>query len=181
MTTNHSSITPTQYRLSLGCLGLTAVLGLAMIIFGVLFVMEGNASSSWPTAEGKVAGIWVQRDTSDEGTRTYTYEVTYNYTVQGLPYTADRFSLGSGPTASRRFNEEEDARAEAREKYPIGSLVLVSYDPEDPGSAVLQPGADWGTYVPLILGLFFLVGGVAFIYLIVKHNRGRKTAESNLQ
>lgn len=144
------------------------IIGALLTVFGVSFIIEGSESQNWPTAEGEVSSIWVQTSTSDNGTKTYTYEVNYRYTVNDTSYTSDRFSLGGGSTASKRYNDEEEARAGGREAYPTGSLVLVSYDPQDPGSAVLDPGLNWGTAVPLILGLLFTIGGAASFYLFMR-------------
>ena len=171
---NQPGITPQQFRVTLLILGFLIIAGAFLTVFGITFIQEGNESNNWPVAEGKVAGIYVRFDTNDNDTRTYYYEVTYNYSVAGTPYTADRFSLGSGSTASKKFSSDEKARADARDAYPTGSLVLVSYDPDDPSSAVLQPGANWGTYVPLIMGLAFLVGGIALIFLVFKRRRKKK-------
>ena len=173
MTTENTptGITPQQFRITLVMLGFMIIVGILLTAFGITFIQEGNESNNWPVAEGKVAGIYVRFDTEDNGTRTYYYEVTYDYTVSGTPYTADRFSLGGGSTASKKFSSDEEARAHGRDAYPTGSLVLVSYDPGDPGSAVLQPGANWGTYMPLIMGLAFLIAGIALLFLVIKRRR----------
>lgn len=178
MTSNEtpaSNITPQQMRLTIGCLGLAIIAGAALTIFGVLFLIEGNASRSWPTVEGDVRGIFVRSHTSDSGSRSYTYEVTYDYVVNDQRYNSDRYSLGEGSTASNRYNNEADARADGRAQYPASSAITVYYDPEDPASAVLRPGANWGTYMPLLMGLLFIISGVAFIILIVRNNRRRNT------
>ena len=182
MTTNETpsnEITPKQTRMTIGCLGLAIIAGAALTIFGVFFLLEGNESNSWPTAEGDVKSVYVRTHRSDNGGRSYTYEVTYDYVVNDQIYTSDRYSLGDGSTASKRFNNENEARANSREEYPVGSIVMVSYNPNDPQSAVLNPGANFGTYMPLVLGLAFILGGIVMIILVIRNNQSRKASSGH--
>jgi len=63
MATNE--IIPKQFRLTIGCLGLAIIAGTALTIFGVIFLLEGNASQSWPTVEGAVQSVRVKSHRSD--------------------------------------------------------------------------------------------------------------------
>jgi hypothetical protein len=46
--------------------------------------------------------------------------------------------------------------------------VAVYYDPENPGSTVLKLGANFGTYVPLVMGLLFTPSGIWFLMLMLR-------------
>ena len=116
-----NEITPQQYRMTIGCLGVAIIAGAALTIFGVFFLIEGNASQKWPTTEGDVQSLYVRSHRSDSGSRSYTYEVTYNYVVNDQVYTSDRYSLGDGSRASKGYNDESEARAIGREEYPTGT------------------------------------------------------------
>ena len=49
-----TSITPAQYRITLGVVGFMTVLGTALLIFGDVFLKAAWASRTWPTATATV-------------------------------------------------------------------------------------------------------------------------------
>lgn len=162
------SNTPTQsqLRLLLGTSVLALLLGVALLAFGFSFVRQANASRDWPTVTGRIQNVRVTWDLTNSQEslpgREYYFEVQYAYAVDGQSYTGERYSLGDGSNAAgRTYNSEEEAREAAAAAYTAGSDITVYYDPAAPEAAVLQPGASLGTYAPLILGLFFLLVGVA--------------------
>lgn len=158
--------TQSQQRVLLGTVVLLFVISAALLAFGLFFVQEANASRSWPAVTGRAQTVRVTWDLSNRQEsmpdRDYYFEVRYTYQVDGKTYTGERYSLGGGSNAAgRTYNSEDEARAAAAAAYQAGDSITVYYDPAAPESAVLQPGAGFGTYAPLILGLFFLLGGVA--------------------
>ena len=162
-------LTPFQYRLSLGFLGFLIVAGVALVLFGLSFLKTATASQQWPTVQGTVQAVTITRDridTSASPAYTYTYTVTYSYEVDGSSHRGDRYSLGDGSTASKRYPERSDAIAAAAQNHRIGQTVTVYYNPADPSSAILKPGVNIGTVVPLILGLFFIASGSLIIPLM---------------
>ena len=169
---NNTSITPSQYRVLVGFAWFMIVLGAILIFFGIVMLKDAYASRKWPTVEGKVQGIRVRSERTSRTTssrkRSYYFEITYTYMVDNQMYTGNRFSLGAGPRASKKFSLEEDARAEAHKQYPLRSTVTVYYEPGNPKSAVLESGANWGTYVPLLLGVLFLPAGLFFLWITRK-------------
>lgn len=170
---HNTSITPSQYRISVGFAWFMIVLGAVLIFFGILMLKDAYASRKWPTVEGKVQGIRVRSErtgrTTSSRKRSYYFEISYTYMVDSQMYTGNRFSLGAGPRASKKFSHEEDARAEAHKQHPFGSTIPVYYEPGNPESAVLESGANWGSYVPLLLGVFFLSGGLFFLGIMRKY------------
>ena len=145
-------------------------IGAPLLMWGAWYLIQAFASSSWPTVEGVVERVQIRRDTSGSGsTRTvsYRYTVEYAYEVGGTAYTSDKLEMGSGNTAGREPTHGE-ASAAARKRFPRGKAVTVYYDPDDPGMAVLAPGArlsNWGAYMPALLGLFFALVGGWMLYL----------------
>lgn len=141
------------------------LLGLAMLAFGVSFVADGSASNDWPVATGTVDTVRVTWDTIDRDSvnpdRQYYYQVYYSYEVDGQTYSGNRYSLGDGSTASQRWNSEEEAQAAAAAAYIPSQEIAVYYDPANPESAVLRPGASFSTYIPLIFAAFLVLGGLA--------------------
>ncbi|MFQ5400650.1 MAG: DUF3592 domain-containing protein [Anaerolineae bacterium] len=54
-----------------------------------------------------------------------------------------------------RFGENSgswERAAAIASRYPVGTAVSVAYDPADPGTAVLEPGADRSSYATLGTG-----------------------------
>jgi hypothetical protein len=166
-----TSITPAQYRITLGFAGFMTVFGAALLMFGGVFLRDAWASRDWPTATGTVEAVNVVRDRSANSNTSrpyYYYAVTYEYEVAGQSYTGDRYSLGGGSTASQNYESRREARNAGEEAYPEGSEVAVYYDPENPGSTVLKLGANFGNYVPLVMGLLFTPSGIWFLMLMLR-------------
>ena len=163
-------ITPAQYRIILSFAGFLIVIGAALAIFGVFFLKSAQASRAWPNTMGEVQAIKATRHTTGTGgsVTTYNYVVAYEYEVDDRTYTGDRYSLGSGSTASPQYDSPSAAQRAGKEAYPPGSEVTVYYDPANPTSTVLKPGANWGTYVPLIMGLVFLPSGFLFLKVLLR-------------
>lgn len=176
-TINYGPPTPANPRILGWSGGVLLLLGAALMIFGVSFLRDANASRSWPVAAGQVRNVnvtWSRSASDDVGERSYYFEVTYGYEVDGRSYTGKRFSLGDGNNAAgRTYRDESDAIA-ASEAYRRGAAVDVYVDPTDPENTVLKPGASFATYVPLGLGAFFVLCGGALLWLFFRS----RTAES---
>ncbi len=172
-----NTITPTQYRLISGCLWFLILAGVGLMIFGVVFLINANASRGWPSVQGQVQNVSVVKNSTSGTQGSYHYAVTYVYQVDGRPYTGDRYSLGQGSRASQRYPSRSEARTASRRNYPMGSPVDVYYDPADPASAVLKAGPNWATFGPLLIGLIFIPGGI-FLWRAVRRNFKNINGES---
>ncbi len=86
----------------------------------------------------------------------------------GQSYQGDHHSLGDGSTASKRYQDRSEAIAAARNDYPIGSPVVVYYDPRDPNSSLLKPGINFGTCVLLGLGIISFPFGLSLLVLTIR-------------
>jgi hypothetical protein len=91
-----------------------------------------EASQSWLSAHGRV--IKVTDDAHDDD--TYCLRIEYEYMVNGYRYTAQRFGFGTGVTAK----DKADLQVKIAE-WPVGKLVQVWYDPQNPFSAALERAA----------------------------------------
>ena len=173
-----------QYRIISAFMIFIILAGCALFTFGVFFVIEASASRDWPSVQGEVESVYVRRTrdnrSSTQGSYSYHFEVTYNYLVNDITYISDRYSLGDGSTASSRYSTDDEARADARETYPTGSEITVYYDPADPSSAVLNPGLNWGTLVPLLLGLFFILAGIMLLFVVRRNYKKNATSSAQI-
>lgn len=164
-----NTITPTQYRLVSGCLWIVILSGVGLLIFGVVFLLEANASRGWPSVQGQVKNVSVVKNVTSRTQGSYHYVVTYAYQVDDHAYTGDRYSLGQGSRASQRYPDESEARTAARSNYPVGSPVDIYYDPADPASTVLKADPNWATFGPLLIGLIFVPSSI-FLWRAVRRN-----------
>lgn len=135
--------------------------GVALLAFGFWFVNTAKVSQSWPTVTGKVASSRVRSSHSKNSHRSYFVEVKYRYTVDGKEYSSKRYQLGSG--SNHGNHGEAEAAEEELKKFPVGSDIVVHYDPLAPDSAVLNTEVDWGVYVPGILGFLSLALGLVLV------------------
>lgn len=103
-------------------------------------------------------------DKNAGGNRLYHVpRVTYSYTVGPRKYVGDlifpgieQFGLGS--------NLQAHARAD---RYAVGKIVPVHYDPADPRVAVLEPTEIGGGRNIFGGAIFLLLGVSAFVLVIV--------------
>jgi len=163
-----------QARRTLSRFGLgLGVLGGLLAIFGIYFLFVANESLSWPSVEGRV--VWTEVETEEtRGTSKtrlntiveYYVSVEYTYEVEGETNFSSRYSLGEGNRASDLYSERSIAEEEATRLFPIGSSLTVYYDPDNPSSAILAPGWNWGTFAPLLIGIFLGGAGGLFYYIV---------------
>ena len=117
-------------------------------LFGVLLALSGAAVALW--VDGlirrhrraqqwpKVPAVIVKSDlrvTEDGDGTSYRAEFVYAYTVDGKAYQSGAHSRGS----SLHGDPEKEARERVASR-PVGSVVVVAVDPDDPTSALLDTG-----------------------------------------
>ncbi|MBK8988939.1 MAG: DUF3592 domain-containing protein [Chloroflexi bacterium] len=143
----------------MGCLGtilfvgIFIAVGIGLFIWGLNVLQKAQASQDWPTADGTIISATVREDRDDDGT-SYFADVTYQYTAADRRHSSDNVSFGQYGGSSRHA-EGIVAR------YPVGQRVTVYYDPDDPMTAVLEPGANFGSYLLVGMGALFI--GVALL------------------
>ncbi len=152
------------------------LIGLGIVVAGLLFIAVGvglvtsarrtakrsRASLSWPTVPGTVRASDVLTTYHDH-TRYDRGSVLYQYVVGGTTYWSDTVSLSAVGVAG----DLQRAR-ETVSRHPVGSEVVVYYDPDDPEAAVLAPGVAAFSGMTLAIGIFFAVtgGGEVLVGLI---------------
>src|SRR6185436_7826030 len=140
----------------------TACIGFALLFALVVFGFQRSAARArtWPTAPGRVEKSDVRSyekldsDTTTSRSQTmYRPDVVYCYSVAGVQYRGDKVSGMS-------TNVEAIARRAAA-RYPVGTVLQVHYNPDNPGESAIDPR------LPLWFWLFYLVpvGVLAIGYL----------------
>ena len=139
-------------------LGLVALFPLAIILYGQYQLHYARQSEQWPLAPGRIVTSEV-RSSSSEGVTSYSADIEYVYTVQGVEYRSDVVVIGG---------HSYGANATVK-RYSLGSEVSVSYDPGKPGRAVLQPGVfSYGAHKIGGMILFSIVTVATLLSLLLR-------------
>ena len=151
------------------------IAGAALTIFlGIPMMMSAFESSGWPSAEGviTVSEFTTNRD-SDNGSVTHGANVAYDYTVNGTLHTGSNVHFGQYGSSDPSYGRGIVNR------YPVGKRVGVYYDPDDPSTSVLEPGAGWSSFMVSGIGaLFALVGFIGGFFQFKKYKRGESSPPS---
>ena len=137
------------------------VLAAPILAIGIYGVARGAMTLKWPRAHATVTSAELLRQTntsrgmdgrSDEDGWN-SFHVLYQYRVGNRDYVA-------GGVEPYDFGMQNSAgAARMRERHPIGSQAEVSYDPDDPAVAYLEPGPSSFALILSGIGAFmFLIG-----------------------
>jgi hypothetical protein len=113
-----------------------ALIGVAVLLFGLRDLYDGWSSPGWPTADGRI--LFSQAATATGPIETL---LRYEYRVSGRRYVSEKYRTGGNRTPFRAV-----AKAAAR-RYPAGRSVKVYYNPLDPADSLLEPGVWFGNFV----------------------------------
>lgn len=141
-------------RMMNGCVGVFFALifgavGVALSLYGWRIVQNASMSKNWPTTQGEITASSVDESHDDDGT-SYGANVQYTYVADDQRYSSSTVSFGQYSSSNRNHAQE------IVDRYPVGKLVIVSYDPNNPATAVLEPGRTTSSYFLFIMGVVFL-------------------------
>ena len=114
----------------------------------------GARSTGWPVVEGVVTESGSGVTFTSDRRYLYSPRVRYTYTRNGAQMTGMLIGFSTGPAWS-----EASARKQAA-AYPVGRRVRVSYDPEEPSRAVVEPGIRLSSSMYAAFGLVLILGGL---------------------
>ena len=142
-------------------IGLIALPVVVLLVVAVLAkVLEARQASTWSTASGRI----VTSETKSER-HSSAGEAT---TVKTMPLVEYEFSVGGQTWRGNRISIGEDtggANTEATlQRYPIGAVVSVYYDPGNPKKSVLERDIPKGFAKGLLAILAFLAVVAGVIY-----------------
>jgi hypothetical protein len=136
-----------------------AVLGAILCLWGGVSIALQYPSCTWPSTEGKVISQYYREFPYDLKHRVAKaqLEIHYAYTVAGITYESDRFSLW------RSIYQDPGYVVRAfADRHRGGTPITVYYKPGNPKKAVLQTGPDWrGDFASILCGA--LLAWVAFL------------------
>jgi hypothetical protein len=133
--------------------------GLAALYFGRRNRLMALASAGWPSVGGVIETNVMSSSPPRNGEgdeTTYFPQIGYSYVVGGETFMGDRLGF-----SFRQYGDEE-AAATAAAAYPVGTPVVVFYDPANPFASTLSTTAK-GTLSSEIVGGIVVALGLASI------------------
>jgi hypothetical protein len=152
-------------------------IGIAMLGVGLNLVFQSLRCKSWPTTQGTIQSAEIGQHRGSKGGTSYSADVSYGYSVRQTHYTGTKIAFGM-MSASASY-----ARG-VLNRYPVGAKVPVYYSPNDPGTAVLEPGIHGGVWICFGVGSVFVLFGIMFLLLMKQQRNARQipsAAETNSQ
>lgn len=116
-------------------------------------LIQSLGSGNWPQADCEILKSKVKINSDSDG-NSYKPIVEYKYNVDGVKY------HGDSPTFEDISASQKWAQGIIN-KYKVGSTVKCFYDPEHPGTSVLDPTFPWSFYAMSLLPLVFVAIGAA--------------------
>lgn len=136
------------------------IVGTVVLSFGGHSLYRAKTSTSWPSTEGHIQNSGVSSRRNNEGTRTYSADITYAFSVNGTTHTGTTVAFGDFSSSNPLYVQDIVNR------YPRNKPVPVYYLATNPDICVLEPGIKrqaW--FMPGIGFIFFLAGVLLAIFL----------------
>lgn len=131
-----------------------------VIIFGLVWLLisagmysQQNSSHSWLVTQGTI----VKSEITKNKKGFYCPSVHTEYITGDMKYTTKRISYKGLSCRSSQIKIQETLG-----EYPVGKIVDVYWDPNEPDTAVLSPGVNYLTIIAMLLGGVASIG-LAFI------------------
>lgn len=142
-------------------------LGALLVVIGIMVLLTRRrsaakqaASLTWPNCDGRITQSVIESERDKDDRVSYSARIAYAYEVNGQGLAADRVAWGG------RAGSSNPAEAEALvARYPVGTTAKVTYNPDKPEEAVLEPSATGGLFVMLIVGISFIAVGLVFLVI----------------
>lgn len=134
------------------------ICGIAFIIFGISFFKKSIASENWYQAEGIIVSSNVRTNYEENHGKTYSADIEYQYNVGDVSYNSEEVSLGDYSSSNKNHFQK------IVDKYYIGKVVIVYYNPEKPSEAVLEPGLTIVPYIVILFGFFPIITSILVFY-----------------
>jgi hypothetical protein len=154
-----------------------AFLGAILCLWGGVSIALQYPSCKWPSTEGKIVSQYYHEFPYDfkHHVANAQLDIHYTYTVEGITYESDRFSLW------RAIYQDPNYVVRAfADQHRKGTPITVYYKPGNPKKAVLQTGPDWrGDFALTLCGA--LLAGMGLLMHIVSVRAVEARARARLQ
>ena len=124
--------------------------GIGMTVWGGIVIRNASISEGWPPTQGEITSSYISSSSDEDGT-SYSADIEFKYVVNDRWLTGDVVNFGEYGSGNMSHAEGIVNR------YPTRKIVTVYYNPEQPETAVLEPGLTWSSYFILFMGIIFLI------------------------
>lgn len=146
---------------------------MALLVVGVLLLASGGfaftlsvnqvwlglSSEKWPATKGIISRSMIELRTGQTGLQMRDAQVS-NADIRYTYKTGDQIHVGDKITVLDYLSKDLVFEKRLISRYPAGSFVKVYYDPDNPELSVLEPGANWFSFLALVLGAVIVITGV---------------------
>lgn len=133
-------------------LGLFVFSGVLVTLWGLRVMVLARKTLKWPYVGGKI-----EESRINFGAGDLMPHIVFSYSVGEQSYQQQmKFSVDVAPS-------QEFAKSYV-DKFPVGFLVQVFYDPENPEVATIEPGPAEGDWLILAIGLAMLIVGILMFF-----------------
>lgn len=131
-----------------------SAVGVAMVLYAAYGLRTARLTADWPRAEGVVTRADLLREQfgGSEGMTGEKADIRYTYTVLGAQYSGEVVAVGT-----KNWYTNTGRAARFIETYPVGTHVLLAYDPRQPTRSVLEPGVSKYAWGHLAMGFVFVL------------------------
>ena len=149
---------------------LSKIIGLILLVAAMKVVMTGwqtyqagQNSRVWPTTAGKVVSNEIDKSNGSDDDTPYNIYVRYTYQVHGQTFKNNSIRHHAMISFATMDQAEEYIK-----KYPVGGIVKVYYDPQNPADAMLIPGSTAEGPFLIFFGIF-----LSFISVLIAWPRNK--------
>jgi Protein of unknown function (DUF3592) len=152
-----------QGRLGLGCFfSVFLMIGLTATLFMfVIPVIQILGARNWRATPCVILKSEVGTHSGSKGGRTYSIDVTYEYTVEEQRYVSSRYHFIPGSSSGY------DGKKAVVDRLPPGTAATCFVNKRDPSEAVLERGFTGDLFYGLIPMIFALIGGGCLLGVFV--------------
>ena len=146
------------------------LLGLFLLSLWLVLHLSSNfyfsiSSEHWPHATAHILSSGVYASGAGAGA-TFTPQVKYQFEANGKTYESSQIRY------LQKTFYNADAANEVESPYPVGRVVQVAFNPQDPSQSVLEPGVPKGMWSQAIIPFFFF-GLCGYIFYEITHPHRR--------
>jgi uncharacterized protein DUF3592 len=125
---------------------------------------RARLSRTWPTVPGQVQSSEMERRITGLPAVLWRLALSYSYRVSENSYRGDAVQFGAKYVSSKEL-----IQAQAK-KYPPGAAITVHYDPDDPGTSVIETSDEMARQNSWQIWLYFLTPIVISIVVAIKNS-----------
>ena len=149
-----------------------SIIAIALTSFGIYFIASAESSSNWVKSSAKVVSYNIVSTYNQRGgvskSRLFAVQIRYQYTLDEKTYSNNLISFGKGVTLKNNFKTRDIALQWLKNsEFARNKVIDVYYNPDNPNKSVVYKGVNFITFVPLIIGIFFLA---LVLFILKKRN-----------